>query len=268
MKWFKVSDEVSTNLVMVKDGKVFNADHNHPRFDDILGQLESEDEDGIEDLFDIAPKVEEFFKVSERITLRGSTLFFDNVAVDNVLADHVVRSIQEGNDDHMPFVKFWERVASNPNEHSRQQLLNWLMAEDFAITDDGFIVGYKGVNDELKSLTSGPGTVNGVNQNGQLDNSVGNVVEVARSYVNHDPSNGCSTGLHVGTWSYAANFGPKTVEVHVDPIDVVSVPTDSHAQKMRVCKYKVVRELTSGHKVSVLRAGAVEDEEDDWYDED
>jgi hypothetical protein len=55
----------------------------------------------------------------------------------------------------------------------------------------------------------------------------------------------CSSGLHIGAWEYVHSFtGTRILECLIDPIDVVSVPTDYHNQKMRVCRYKVIRDVT------------------------
>jgi hypothetical protein len=62
-----------------------------------------------------------------------------------------------------------------------------------------------------------------------------------RDQVQFDPGVGCHTGLHVGTFEYAAGFAQGALlEVVVNPRDVVSVPTDCGAQKMRTCRYTVV----------------------------
>ena len=61
-----------------------------------------------------------------------------------------------------------------------------------------------------------------------------------RGEVQHDPESGCSTGLHVGTYAYAQGYARAALlTVHVNPRDVVSVPTDCDAEKMRVCRYVV-----------------------------
>src|ERR1019366_5793465 len=149
-------------------------------------------------------------------------------------------------------------VASNPNEHSREQLYSWLDARDFTITSDGNLVGYKGVKSDLKSVHSGPGIVNGEAINGHLDNSPGNTVEIARSVVQHDPSNGCASGLHVGTYDYARSWGTVTLKVEVNPRDVVSVPTDCDAAKVRVCRYEVIEQ------VGEALTSALDGDEDEW----
>lgn len=64
-----------------------------------------------------------------------------------------------------------------------------------------------------------------------------------------NPSQDC-VGLHVGTWQYASTFSERTLEVEVHPRDVVSVP-NYDKNKMRVCRYKVVKELTKRYETPV-----------------
>lgn len=267
MKFSTTSGDTGiVTVTLLSDGLVMIADRNHPRFDVIAGKIidlrgrgytylvPEDEQEEVRRLFDMRTAVEEAFGLTKRVTLRGNLLYFDGEPVENVLADHVLRAIRQGLDKsaYMPFIRFWERVQSNPSKHSKENLMRWLMAEEFTISDDGFIVGYKGVKDDLTSCTAGPGFVNGAYAHGNLDNSPGNVVEVARSYVTEDPGRHCAQGLHVGTWKYASNFGPKTLEVWVDPSDVVSVPTDCNGEKMRVSKYTVKKILNEGYSLAVL----------------
>jgi hypothetical protein len=62
-----------------------------------------------------------------------------------------------------------------------------------------------------------------------------------RDEVQDDPGKACSTGLHVGTKSFAKDFGAVVIEVKIDPADVVSVPHESGGQKLRCAKYEVAR---------------------------
>jgi hypothetical protein len=171
--------------------------------------------------------------------------------VNNALTDLICRFVEE-NQDFTPLVAFFEKVNQNPNIHSRDQLFRWLQTHNFSITKSGYIVGYKGVLENLKSSHSGPGIVNGVAVSGHLDNSPGNVLEMERGQVTFDPAVGCSFGLHVGTWDYARSFASRVVELHVDPADVVSVPTDCADAKMRVAKYRVIRELDKAYETSLV----------------
>lgn len=226
------------------DGKMVVTDDGNPSYNTIIERLEANDTDGLVDLFSAEATVSrEFQRVSERVLVRGGHVYFDGDPIEGTLSDHLIRLVKDG-EDVTYLVNFWERIANNPDDHSREHLMRWLAAEDFSITRDGYILGYKGLRDDRTSIHAGPGIVNGVEQNGYLDNSEGNVVEIARSSVTVDHSRGCAFGLHVGTYGYASSFGQVVVEVLVDPRDVVSVPTDCSDQKMRVCRYTVGKDST------------------------
>ena len=79
-----------------------------------------------------------------------------------------------------------------------------------------------------------------------FNNAPGQVCEIPRSAVDDNPDNTCSHGLHVGGYEYAKDFasGGKLVLVKVNPRDVVAVPNDYNGQKMRVCRFEVLKEAT------------------------
>ena len=233
----KMGDKQS--VTVVSPGEVLITDSDNPNWDELIDRILSEDFDGIADLFSLEAKAAEAFEyLSDRVAVRGGEVYFDSEPVSGPLADHLLQVLR-ADFDVAPLVKFWENLASNPTEHSRENLFRWLKASAFTIDNDGYIVGYKGVRDDLTSIHAGPGIVNGVEANGNLDNSVGNVLEMERGKVEHNPAVACSVGLHVGTWKYASEFGPVVVQVRVNPRDVVSVPTDAADAKMRVRRYVV-----------------------------
>lgn len=252
------ADGTST-VTLIEDGKTYVATSDHPNYAVIVEALVKGNKAAT--LFNAATRAYELFnKVSTRISLTGTQLFFDNDPVEGPLAEQILRFMQEGQ-DFAPLVKFYEKVANNPKEHSREQLFTWLNRGAFTIDNDGDIVMYKGVNQRddgvYTSIHSGPAIVNGVAVNGQVPQKIGDVVEMARSQVNHDPTQGCSTGLHASNFDYARSFTTGAVlTVKVNPADVVSVPTDCDAQKVRTCRYTV--------------AGVTEYEIDEayWADED
>src|SRR5690606_6818039 len=132
-----------------------------------------------------------------------------------------------------------------PDKRSREQLFTWLQSHEFTITEEGDILGYKGVrltHDEngFTSISTGTAYVDGKMHTGAIPNPIGAVVSMPRAQVQNDPNVACHVGLHVGDWSYASGFAQGAVlEVHVNPRDVVSIPHDSSQRKMRCCKYKV-----------------------------
>lgn len=253
----------------------------------LLGEADPElerllwEEDQIEieaklrDLFDATIAVgEKFEKLSERVSVSAGRIFFDGSEVDDVLAEQVLR-FQRGGLEFQPLVNFWEKIATNPNEHSRENLYRWLKAQgDFTIDPDGDLIAYKGLRADHTSVHSGPAVVNGVQMNGNIPNQIGSVITMPRSKVHHDPSQGCSVGLHAGTFGYASTFGNGvTAKVKINPRDVVSVPTDSGDAKMRVCQYEVlevtdapVRSPLYGTDYGYANAEYGEWDEDDFDD--
>lgn len=247
----------------------------HPSFAAIKsGLLDGDSPDPVvTDLFDVAATAgERFSRLSDRVTAANGRLYLDGDEVDNALANQVVRFLSDDVDDWMPLVNFFEKVQSNPNEHSRTQLYDWLSRRDFTITEDGDFVGYKGVrktDDGYESIHRGPAIVNGVSVDGAVPNNPGDEVEMARSAVAHDPAVGCHSGLHVGTYDYARSFSHGAVlEVHVNPRDVVSVPTDCEWAKVRTCRYTVVDAIDTPYTSPYLDVDGEFDPDDEELDFD
>lgn len=229
--------------VVTSGGQLFVAADGHPNYNRIVNAVTTDaDESEVVELFDTGAAVEKRFNaVSDRVQIRGGQIEFDGKRINNAVTAHIIRSLDEGNDNFAPFVHFLVRVEANPSLHSKENLFRWLSAENFSITETGMIIGYKGLTSDYTSIHSGPAVVNGAEFNGHVPNIIGSVIEMERTKVTLNPAQGCARGLHVGTEAYARGFGSTVVEVLVDPADVVSVPTDCSDQKMRVCRYTVAK---------------------------
>lgn len=245
------NDETGTaNLtVFIAGQRPLSADSTNPNWDAMVQGVLAGDE-SIVDLFDMAAAAaRKFERLGDRVTANAGRIFLDGDEIDNALTRQIIRFLEAGVDDWQPLVKFFEKALSNPNQHSREQLYVWLERHDLTISEHGDMVVYKGCtmhNDGiLRSSRSGPAIVNGQEMNGYVPNEIGSIIEMQRSSVVHDPSIGCSVGLHVGTANYAKDYARNgaLLEVHVNPRDVVSVPTDCDAQKVRVARYRVVAEI-------------------------
>jgi hypothetical protein len=264
MKYNLVSDGDKQNITVFADGEMYVANQDHPNFKSIVAGVVVDDP-SVVDLFDVAQTASKRFEaLSERVSVANGRVYFDGDEVDNSLTRQIVRFIDEGRTDFRPLVNFFEKVSLNPQEHSRVQLFDWLSKHDFTLTPDGDLVGYKGVRKNsdgtLVSIMAGPAIVDGEAVNGNVPNEVGSVIEIARSAVQHNPSVGCASGLHVGTYRYASDFAQGAVlEVHVNPRDVVSVPTDCDWQKVRCSRYKIVKVIDTPYTSAVL---SDEDEDD------
>jgi hypothetical protein len=264
------NEDGESNIVVFVSGSAPQvASQSHPNYDRIVAGALAGD-DSIIELFDIAATAaQKFSRLSDRVTTANGRLYLDGVEVDNALSAQVLRFMDEGVEDWKPLVAFFENVQANPNEHSREQLFEWLSRRDFTITADGMIVGYKGVasapDGGYLSISAGKAIVDGEVVTGRIPTNPGSIVEMPRDEVEWDPSVGCHTGLHVGTFEYASGFARGTVlEVHVNPRDVVSVPTDSDAAKVRCCRYHIVREI----EVPYTEAVVYDDFDEDYLDDE
>lgn len=246
----RTEDGRESLTVFTPSGAPIVATGDHPQFAELLNGAQSgEPIDDLRNLADLSNVVAQHFDtLSERVSVAHGRVFFDGDEVDSTITQQIVRCLDDPSvGDWKPLVLFMENVAANPNPHSREQLFDWLRDRDFTITSNGCFIAYKGVtsigegdNETYVSCSSGHGIVNGERHEGQLPNYVGATVEMPRGDVQHDPSRGCHTGLHVGTHKYAEGYNRAALlTVLVNPRDVVSVPTDCNAEKMRVCRYVV-----------------------------
>lgn len=229
----------------------------HPNYDKIKTLVLADDLEALKHI-DLAEKVAiEFLKISDQVAVENGQVLFDGDVVDNSCTKQILRFLEEDRTDYQPLAKFFEKVMSNPQAHSREQLYAWLDKRDFAITAEGDIVAYKSVNTvtdgkvrdkgfTYESVTSGPAIVDGKrHKEGKVPQKDGSIVEIARRTVDKNPTVSCSHGLHVGDWSYASDFtGNTKLQVEVSPRDVVAVPNDSSQRKIRCCRYKVIGRVT------------------------
>lgn len=264
-------ESVITVIIPGNPDSPFLAQSDHPNWKAIVAAALTGDTD-VADLFDVSRSVaRRFERLSERVTVAHGAIYFDGDEVHNTLTSAILRFLDDDVSDWKPLVAFFEKVASNPTEHSREQLYTWLAAHDFTLTPEGDIVGYKGVrlqDGKLVSGASGRAIVNGEVVTGHIPNEVGSTIEMPRSEVAHDPSEACSSGLHVGTFDYATDFARsgKMLKVYVNPRDVVSVPTDASGEKVRTCRYTVQEVIDAPVNTAVDYGDDDECEDDDGCD--
>lgn len=250
------------------DGEIYVATNEHPNWQQIVQKLVVHDVTAAE-LFNIAKMVQRRFEpLGSRVTVSDGKVFYDGDEINNSLTEMIMRFLNDGIDDWQPLVKFFEKVMLNPNDHSREQLYSWLVGRNITIDTDGDIIAYKGVkviDEKYFSINAGKAIVDGVEVEGYIPNAKGSVITMPRSEVEHNPSVGCHKGIHAGTWDYASGFAQGAVlTVKIDPRDVVSVPSDCSAQKMRTCRIRII-DITDS---PITNAVASFEDYEDEYDED
>ena len=274
----RMGDEECITIFVPGGTQPLVAVSSHPNFAAIKAYVadppaDAEFED-VEALFDVTSVISRRFEpLTERISTANGEIFVDGEPAHGALVKQILAFLDAGTDEWEPLVKFFEKLLTNPQEHSRDQLYEWLVRHDVTITQEGDIVFYKGVqkneDGSLVSVHAGPAIVDGEEVDGQVPNEVGSTIEMARGSVRHDPSVGCSTGLHVANWRYANSWARGAVlEVHVNPRDVVSVPTDSDYEKVRCCRYKVVQVLDAPYSAPVLPVDGSREDDDYFVSDD
>jgi hypothetical protein len=196
--------------------------------------------DDLEKLMHPQTLVDKIIEISKgQLQVINGTLHCRSVAIPTTHAifNWIQRYIEAG----MPYdslVAFLIRLVKNPSYRVRQDLLTFLEYGKLPITSDGYFLAYKKVSGTYKDIHSGT-----------VDYSVGRKVAMPRCNVDDNPNNTCSAGLHVCSFDYLSHFGStvnptnRVVVCKIDPANVISIPTDYHNTKMRVCMLEVVQEL-------------------------
>jgi len=170
---------------------------------------------------------------SGRIKVFQNEIYYDGKLVHNSVAERILEFIKEGF-PFEPLVFFLEKLMTNPDQRSIEQLYNYLNIYKLPICEDGDFIAQKRVSRDFKDFHTR-----------SFDNSVGRIVEEDRSTLDPNPTNGCGRGLHVGSEDFVSRFGSNgiTILCKINPRDVVSIPFEANYAKMRVCRYEVISAL-------------------------
>lgn len=238
------SKGVGAILIYEDDGTLHEVRSDNPDFTRVFSAVQQgkswEDVDGV-------AGVRTVVALSDRIKLADDQLFFDGEAVDSSLTTAIKRYHLEGRDP-IGLVNFMTKLFDASDSYRiRNFAFQWLTTQRLEVTPEGNLLGYRGVDSDLRSKHRGPGCgafVNGVWDEGidGIPNEPGNVITMPRHTVSDDPDVDCGPGLHVGSEDYARSWGVRHIIIEVEPQDIVSVPKSS-VNKMRVCAYRVVEEI-------------------------
>lgn len=215
---------------VVADNVSYHFNRGHKNYQKLVEALMNDDVSTFVENYDTANKVAEWSEGS--FVCKDGVLKYGEYEVPRELFERIECLIAEGF-DHKPLLKFIERVYSNSSINVFKNLFKFMQHHGILINENGHIVAYKGVIErDGKYFDKHTGTIEQI---------VGQSVTMPRFLINEDPSVCSKEGLHVGSYSYARNWAPVLLICTVDPADVVSVPNDYSFQKMRTCKYTILK---------------------------
>ena len=216
---------LNDSLVVNFDGKTEVIASGDKRYENVLEAIREDRLDDIPELVNLVAPL-----VKAGLDVRDGLIYVKDEPMPEALSKRIMNLV----DKQLPveyLYKFWENIKLNPSYNSRQMLFDFLEHNGHPITQDGCFIAYRGVTNEFLDCHTRT-----------FDNSPGAICEMPREQVDDDPTKTCSSGLHVACHNYANGFGSKTIEVKVNPKDVVAVPKDYNGTKMRVCKFEVIQE--------------------------
>lgn len=278
MRWFVAQDKAQDKMklmIIFSDGSPRSVMNDHPSFGELRQAcLDNKSEQEIKDILDkeqntLRDKLGEV--LTDRISVENGHIMVDGRAVHNTLGNHILAMMKKGDKNYINVARFYENLMQNPSEYAREQLYDWLTAVGmFALDSRGYVLGYKGVTHDDMSRRSGYAYVQGNLVRGAIPYRNEEVVTMRREDVEDNPDVACSTGLHIGTYEYAKNWGSKVKLVAFNPRDVVSVPRD-HFQKLRVCRLASLEDTVDPYGYTSFNeddkyAGYYEEEWDDPSD--
>lgn len=237
MKFTLCRDKVVVYLESLKKFATFPKDNEE--FSNVYAYImkpEATEAGFLEIFLDVADKFIQKYTDGDIKEEDNGKIFMNGLEIpDNILSK--INELRKAGYSWKQHQKFWARCLLNPRKESIVDLFRFIENNNLVITEEGNFLGYKAITRYFKDKHTQT-----------ISNKVGETVTMNREDVTFDPKEACSCGLHVACYSYARGFmslysGDRLVIVEVDPKDVVSVPYDSASQKIRVCRYKVIKEV-------------------------
>lgn len=248
----------NTKIILFIKGKAMSVEKTDKRYPKIVKVFDLPINEQEDEILKILEPIEVSIKTihgKNGFEVVGEDIFYKGENLPNAFATKIKSIIRDG----LPlehFEKFWENLEKNPSNTAIEELVDFLSYRELPITEDGCFLAYKGVANDYYSIHGNTytkvlkGTVN--NFSGKIYNGVGETVQVRRRDVCDNRNECASTGLHAGSLNYASGWGSRVVVVKIDPRHVVSVPTDSQAQKIRVEQYEVLSDYEAEIESSVV----------------
>lgn len=219
------------NIILVIEGEPHTINKTHIGYQKIIDAIKGNLWDHVKEL--INPTKALINYSVGNLSIVDGEMFWRGQPFHNALSTRIIRMLEEGFDVN-PMVSFMSNLLKNPSKRAVDELYGFLEKNSLPITPDGCFLAYKRVRGDYKDCYTGT-----------IDNSVGCFVEMERNTVDDNKDNTCSSGLHFCSYEYLSSFnGERTVIVKINPMDVVSIPSDYNNAKGRTCRYEVVGEVS------------------------
>ena len=220
------------SVTIMLNGKLYEIFEDNKNYENIIKAINNRDYEELETLVNIKIAVAKYS--NGLIEIVDNKVHYKGKLVHNYVATKLIKLWKSGI-DVAPLSKFIERLMNNPSYRAVNELYGFMEKHNLPITEDGYFLAYKKVGSDFTDIHTGT-----------FNNSVGQVVEMARNEVNEDKDMTCSYGLHFCGFDYLKHFGSNVsgqynvVILKIDPADVVAIPTDYNNAKGRCCKYEVI----------------------------
>ena len=226
-----------STITMVLNNKPYTITNDHLNYNKIVTELKKpkHDIDLITKLIDIKDTLKEYTKEDTGIEFDWDTgtITHNGNQIHGTLVDRIF-TMYKGGFDFKPMCKFLVNLYNNPSYKAIEELYSFIEYGKLPITEDGYFLAYKKVNDDYTSC-----------YDNTTPNDIGTIVSMPRQKVDDNSNNTCSSGLHLCSYEYLQHFqGCRVVILKVNPKDVVSIPTDYSNTKARACAYEVIGEVS------------------------
>lgn len=264
----------SNHWTVIVDSQTYNFDASHPNYEGLVECVRTGDAEEFLELLNSGVKIENWSEGN--FEFRDGILYYGDEQIAQQPTERIINMIKNGW-DHGPMLAYLDLLYQNVSHRAVMESYDWCSHKGLPITEDGYLLGYKGVavysgsetKDKMGREIKSGDLVDKYTGN-SYRNNIGDICRMNRRQVSDNCNEGCAAGLHVGTYEYANDWATslgKVVLVKFSPADIVSVPTDCNFQKMRVSQYTVIgiaREL-------IEEDVYIEDEEDyldNWEDDE
>lgn len=220
-------------ITVVCDNRPHTIYSNESRFIKLRDAIKARAWDEIVNIVSLPKSIALFSK--GKVQVFDGVVLFNNKEVHNTLTARILEFHRDGF-PFEPLVCFMDKLMTNPNERSRDQLFNYLANYQLPITESGNFIAVKAVEKDtfLDKYTR------------TIKNVVGANIKMPRAECLDDDNVACAKSLHAGNYKYVTTYGnadDEAILVEINPKDIISCPKCSDHQKLRVCEYTVISHL-------------------------